>query len=85
MFRLGTKIYSCYQLSHHSYELFFSYACTIQLFDYVLITGGSDTKTYVTKYDVNGWVENLPGLNTGRRAHGCSYFYDNDNKLVDII
>ncbi len=41
--------------------------------DTVVITGGGDTMTTVSRYDVqNGWLEDLPGLITGRYSHACA-------------
>ena len=40
----------------------------------VVITGGDYTKKIVSKYDRNGWVEDLPQLNTGRYYHACGSF-----------
>ena len=45
--------------------------------------GGLHGASFVTKYDTNGWIEDLPELNTGRLNHGCAHFYNNLNKLVN--
>ena len=77
------KKFSCYQLF---YEYFiFSDACTIQLEDWVVVTGGTDRdyKT-VSIYDVNGWVEDLPDLNQARDEHGCGYYVDSNNDIVSL-
>ena len=50
--------------------------------DVFIITGGRDTREIVSKYDVHGWVEDLPDLNWGRHSHGCGYFYNNETELV---
>jgi len=52
--------------------------------DYVMITGGFDSKRdnttdRVRKYDVMGWIEDLPNLNHARRNHGCGYYWSNNN------
>jgi len=60
-------------------------ACSIQFEDFVVITGGFSTKTIVSRYDENGWVMDLPGLNSGRHSHGCGHFYNNDNNMVYLV
>ena len=37
------------------------------------------TKNMVSVYDQNGFLENLPGLATGRHGHACGHFYDRDS------
>ena len=39
----------------------------------------------VSRYNVIGWVADLPKLRTGRRAHGCGHFFSETNGLVKII
>jgi len=75
-----------------------SHACSIQLDSFVIITGGmgesssSDLPqrlaTYskiVSKYDMNGWVEDLPSLNVARKDHGCAYYRRDNNELVFLV
>ena len=50
------------------------HACSIALGDEVVLTGGWDTLTTVSRYDKDGWVEDMPSLNQGRRGHGCTAF-----------
>ena len=38
--------------------------------------------TTVSVYDLNGWVEDLPYLNIGRRHHACSSFLNADGAKV---
>ena len=52
----------------------FSRACSIQLKDFVLVTGGFQTKTKVSIYGVDGWINDLPELKIGRFDHGCGYY-----------
>ena len=54
--------------------IYYRYACIIPLGDHVVITGGQITKTTVSKYDEEGWVEDMPSLNQGRYSHGCTSF-----------
>jgi len=62
-----------------------SNACGIKISDneYVM-TGGSDTSQIVSKYSQNGWIQDLPTLNIGRRGHGCGS-YTNGNERVLIV
>ena len=60
----------------------FSHACTIQLDDKVVVTGGYDIETKVSVYSISGWVEDLPDLNTGREQHGCGHYADENNNIV---
>ena len=67
--------------------LFCRYSCSIQdlTSQTVIITGGVDegmTATNlkkVTRYDIEGFVEDMPPLNIGRAVHGCgAYLRDTD-------
>ena len=40
------------------------------------------TRAEVSVYNSGGWVEDLPGLNTGRHGHGCGHFVNTDNEVV---
>ena len=40
------------------------------------------TRAEVSVYNSGGWVEDLPGLNTARKGHGCGHFVNNDNQVV---
>merc|ERR1711997_46028 len=53
-------------------------ACAINLGSSVIITGGENQPpTRVSQYNEAGLMGDLPGLQQGRREHGCS-FYNND-------
>ena len=69
----------------------FSLACSIPDYetDTVVLTGGLDTyndtdTTSVERYDLKGFVENLPSLNQAREGHGCGYFYNKDGVKVKL-
>ena len=55
---------------------YFSYACSIADPDTetVVITGGYPALTTVSVYGLQGWVEDLQPLNTGRRLHACTSY-----------
>ena len=38
----------------------------------MVIAGGSETQTTVSRYNAGGWVEDLPSLNLGRYYHACA-------------
>ena len=42
--------------------------------DSVVITGGRETLTTVSRYNDQGWLEDLPELITGRYFHACAEF-----------
>ena len=56
--------------------VFFSWACAIEDPDTetVVITGGRYTSTTVSVYGLQGWVEDLPSLITGRYWHACTSY-----------
>ena len=42
-----------------------------------VLTGGYDSGSVVStvsRYNINGWVEDLDDLITGRRYHGCTQY-----------
>ena len=47
-----------------------------------IITGGSLTRTTVSRYNKDGWMEDLPDLNTGRDSHSCGTYLDSNNERV---
>ena len=40
-----------------------------------MITGGSYTRTTVSRYNITGWMEDLANLTVGRYDPGCSSYY----------
>ena len=60
----------------------FSDACAIPDGDSVVLTGGMMTLNKVSRYQMDqGWVEDLPELNIGRRYHGCASFTKDDEQV----
>ena len=57
-------------------DVYYSSACSIEDPDTetVVITGGYDTMTTVSVYGLQGWEDDLPSLNTGRRYHACTSY-----------
>ena len=58
------------------------WACTIELAEVVIVTGGSESPSLVTVYSAQGWVEDWPSLNTGREDHACGHYVNTDNREV---
>ena len=63
--------------------VYFSMACSIELDDKVIVTGGYYTPTRVDVYNIEGWNMELPQLITGRYNHGCGHFINSDDKMVN--
>ena len=61
--------------------IYYSMACAIPSGDTVIITGGMYTKNTVSVYNVGGWLEDLPPLNTGRHYHACSSFWSDERRV----
>ena len=57
-------------------------ACSLPDGDTVVVTGGQYTQPEVSRYNENGFVETLPNLVTGRWTHSCSWFINDDRKMV---
>ena len=64
----------------------FSQSCLIDEGQSFLLTGGYDFESgavsRVSRYDINGWLEDLDDLNTERRLHGCTQFTNNEGDKV---
>jgi len=60
----------------------FSCAITDTATDSVILTGGLQTSTKVSRYNQNGLVEELPILNHGRHGHSCGSYKD---KMTDTL
>ena len=63
----------------------FRHACSIELKEMVILTGGEYTESKVTVYNNEGFVADWPELKTGRYNHGCGHFVNTDNKVVSNI
>ena len=55
------------------------WACSIQLEESVIITGGiySESLNRVEQYNLAGSMGRLPDLNTGRYLHACGHYLHN--------
>ena len=76
-------LYCCLLVSvdHHCN---FSYHCAIEEYDEVVLTGGSETRSLVTRYNVEGEATSLTSLITGREHHACGIFTDADLQMVSL-
>ena len=63
---------------------YISDACTIDLPEMFILTGGLYSEKKVSRYATNGWMEDLPELNEGRTYHGCGYYYNDEMERVGI-
>ena len=61
--------------------VFYRKACAIPDTDTVVITGGYYSQKRVSRYSVQGWQEDLPDLNTGRRNHACAGYMSGGRKV----
>ena len=59
-------------------------ACSIELEDKVVVTGGFPGRTNVQVYDLSGPVETLPDMTQPRYSHACGYMVNSDDQLVSI-
>ena len=64
--------------------IYFREACSIELEDKVVVTGGFPGRTNVQVYDLSGPVETLPDMKTPRYSHACGYMVNSDDQLVSI-
>ena len=68
--------------------IYYRAACSISLGDKMVLTGGSkfifDGVKTVSRYDKDGWVEDMPSLNQGRNSHGCTAFIVSGGKQVRL-
>ena len=64
--------------------IFYSRACAIPNSDTVIITGGDFTRNTVSVYNVGGWQEDLPPLNTGRYWHACTSFWSDERRVKEL-
>ena len=72
----------------------FRAGCSIQFDEFVIITGGikdcdNDDCTNprvdsVSKYNIDGWVEYLPSLNTARSGNGCGHYINSNEEVVNL-
>ena len=73
---------SCSKNNEESSLAIFRFACSITDEDTntIIITGGQYTMAIVSRYNSEGFVEDLPSLSTGRYLHGCEQFVDSSNE-----
>ena len=60
----------------------YSNACSIDLGQSVVITGGYKNGRKVTEYNEDGKTRELPELIRSRDQHGCGSYVDQDDNVV---
>ena len=67
----------------NKYKLYFREACAIpeEESSSLVITGGKYSMRTASRYKIDGWQEDLGLLNIGRRKHGCSRYYKNEEEV----
>ena len=66
-------------------------ACSIEMTNKVIITGGYDENskmgsTRVAVYNNDGFLADWPSLDTGRQDHGCGHFVNKyNNEVMGLI
>ena len=53
--------------------------------DSVILAGGSVGEAYVARYDLDGFVENLPSMLVARQDHGCGSYLRPDGAQVRLL
>ena len=66
-------------------SFFFSRACSIELEEMVVVTGGCCAITRVMAYNNDGPMYRLPDMPTAREKHACSHYVDSNNNLVSHV
>ena len=65
--------------------IFYRQACAIPDTDTVIITGGYNTETTVSRYSVQGWQEDLPALTKGRLNHACTSYMSGGRRVRKYV
>ena len=76
----GEEERPAFELAHKSSR----YGCAITdlVSDSVVMTGGGVGESFVTRYDREGFVEELPQMLVARQDHGCGSFLRSDGTQV---
>ena len=63
------------------FELKQGEGCAIPKTDTVVLTGAGIDRTMVSRYNIQGWQEDLPPLSQGRADHACAG-YTSSGRMV---
>ena len=63
-------------------QLHSSRACSVNLGETVLLTGGFKSAGRVSLYSQTGFLSDLPQLEEGRWYHGCTFYHDDQGTKV---
>ena len=80
--RASILIYYLFMKTHSSSS---SLSCLIDEGNTFLITGGYPYIATVSRYNSDGWIEDIGSLNTGRSEHGCTRYTNNFGVEVTYI
>merc|ERR1712107_363108 len=61
------------------------YSCLIDEGESFLLTGGVGSVSTVSRYNINGWVEDLDDLITGRTHHGCLQYSNTLGDRINLV
>ena len=75
-------VYVFFSLPYDINPFLLSLACSIELVDSVVVTGGVGDAYRVQVYNIDGAQEQLPSLSSPRVRHACGHFVDSANRLV---
>ena len=64
---------------------YFSYACSIEEEQSVVVTGGAQSKQTVRRYLMNGQSQALPNFREGRYGHACGHFKNANEEIGNSL
>ena len=71
------------------YPYLLPYSCLINLGDSMILPGGfsqTESRSKISRYNKEGWVEDLPDVDTGISVwQSCSYYTNSENKRVCFL
>jgi len=80
----GTTAETLYEGTKFTLDYNYEWGCSIQLEKTVILTGGQYSMDRVRVYNIEGYVKDGPGLQTGRFSHGCGSYYQNGNMVYVV-
>ena len=60
-------------------------SCLIDEGDTFLLTGGDGSASLASRYDINGWVEDIDPLITPRYFHSCFSYVNDQGERVNMV
>ena len=74
----GSKFW--FNLTHPSFR-----SCLIDEGDTFLLTGGDGSDGIASRYDINGWIEDLDPLLHPRWYHSCFSYVNDQGERVNMV